>query len=117
VFVLSMRALQVLDFYQQILQLTLNTYTYIERKSMTTLVANTFNLFGFSSVANWFKNLDAQLTHYRQVKQTMKELQKLNDRELNDIGIARGDIWAIAHGDTSFKRAVIEENKNLKGWV
>jgi uncharacterized protein YjiS (DUF1127 family) len=84
---------------------------------MTTLVANTFSLIGLSSISNWFKKLDTELKQYRRVKQTMKELQKLNDRELNDIGIARGDIWAIAHGDTSFKRAVVEENKNLKGWV
>jgi uncharacterized protein YjiS (DUF1127 family) len=84
---------------------------------MTTLVANTFNWFGFSSVANWFKKLDAQLQQHRRVKDTMKELQKLTDRELNDIGLARGDIWAVAHGDDSFKRAVVEENTNLKGWV
>ena len=28
---------------------------------------------------------------------TYKELNKLTDFELNDIGIARGDIWFIAH--------------------
>ena len=67
---------------------------------MTTIVANTFNWIGLDGIANWFKNLNAQIERNRQINQTMKELAKLNDRELNDIGIARGDIWAVAHGDT-----------------
>jgi uncharacterized protein YjiS (DUF1127 family) len=51
------------------------------------------------------------------IRATIKELNKLNDKELNDIGIARGDIWAVAHGDTSYKRNEVKENANLKGWV
>ena len=47
---------------------------------------------------------------------TYKELSKLTNFELNDIGICRGDIHSIASGDTSMKRGV-EANKNLKGWV
>jgi len=43
-------------------------------------------------------------------------LNKLSDRELNDIGLARGDIWAVAHEDASFKRFE-DTNKNLEGWV
>jgi hypothetical protein len=44
----------------------------------------------------------------------VKELSRLTDYELNDIGIARGDIYSIAKGDTDMKRSV---NQNLKGWV
>ena len=85
---------------------------------MTTIVANTFNWIGLDGIANWFKNLNAQIERNRQINQTMKELAKLNDRELNDIGIARGDIWAVAHGDTDFTRNVkTDSNNNLKGWV
>jgi uncharacterized protein YjiS (DUF1127 family) len=85
---------------------------------MTTIVANTFNWIGLDGIANWFKNLNAQIERNRQIKQTMKELARLNDRELNDIGIARGDIWAVAHGDTDYARnAKPESNENLKGWV
>jgi len=47
---------------------------------------------------------------------TYKELSKLTNFELNDIGICRGDIHSIASGDTSMKRGV-EANKNLRGWV
>ena len=49
-------------------------------------------------------------------KQTYKELIKLTDFELNDIGICRGDIRNIARGDTTIKRG-IEVNENLRGSV
>ena len=47
---------------------------------------------------------------------TYKELNKLNDFELNDIGICRGDIKNIARGDRTIVRG-IEVNENLKGSV
>jgi len=53
----------------------------------------------------------------RAIKSTINELNKLTNRELNDIGLSRGDIWAIAHDDQSFKRMQTESNDNLKGWV
>jgi uncharacterized protein YjiS (DUF1127 family) len=49
-------------------------------------------------------------------KQTYKELSKLNDYELNDSGICRGDIRNIARGDRTIKRG-IEVNENLRGSV
>ena len=49
-------------------------------------------------------------------KQTYKELSKLNDYELNDIGICRGDIHSIASGDRTIKRG-IEVNENLRGSI
>ena len=49
-------------------------------------------------------------------KQTYNELSKLNDFELNDIGICRGDIRNIARGDKTIRRGV-EVNENLKGSV
>ena len=39
-------------------------------------------------------------------RETIKELSKLSDKELNDIGINRGEIYSVAH-----------RNENLKGWV
>jgi len=89
---------------------------------MTTMVANTFNWIGFSSVFNWFKKLEAQLEHNRKANQTIKELSKLTDRELNDIGISRGDIYAVAHYENNYKiasdaREEARANANLKGWV
>lgn len=83
---------------------------------MTTLVANTFSWVGLTGVATWFKRQNAKLEHARRVRSTIKELNKLSDRELNDIGLARGDIWAVAHEDADYKRFA-ETNNNLKGWV
>lgn len=71
---------------------------------------------GLPSVSAWFKRQAEKLEKARRVRSTIKELSRLSDRELNDIGIARGDIWAIAHEDPSFKRFA-ETNKNLEGWV
>lgn len=47
---------------------------------------------------------------------TVKELSNLNDFELNDIGICRGDIRNIARGDRTIVRG-IEVNENLRGSV
>ena len=47
---------------------------------------------------------------------TLKELSQLNDFELNDIGICRGDIKNIARGDRTIVRG-IEVNENLRGSV
>ena len=44
------------------------------------------------------------------IKSTEKELRKLSDKELNDIGINRGDIYSIARMDGDI-------NPNLKGHV
>jgi uncharacterized protein YjiS (DUF1127 family) len=82
---------------------------------MTTLI-NTASWIGLPSFAGWLKKLNAKLQYRRNVKQTIKELSRLSDRELNDMGVARGDIYSIAHGDESFTRSV-DVNKNLKGWV
>ena len=49
-------------------------------------------------------------------KRTVKELSRLTDFELNDIGICRGDIRNIARGDRTIVRG-IEVNENLRGSV
>ena len=49
-------------------------------------------------------------------KRTLKELSRLTDFELNDLGICRGDIKNIARGDRTIVRG-IEVNENLRGSV
>ena len=65
------------------------------------------------------KDITAAYRFQRDVRRTMNELAKLTDRELNDIGLARGDIYAVAHGDVTLRRNAenAEENPNLKGWI
>jgi len=82
---------------------------------MTTLI-NTASWIGLPSFAGWLKKLNAKLAHRAAVNQTIRELSRLNDRELNDMGISRGDIYSIANGTSDLIRGV-EANKNLKGWV
>lgn len=83
---------------------------------MTALAMRTAAWVGLPGLANWFKNLNTKLQHRRQVRQTINELSRLSDYELNDMGIARGDIYSIAHGTSDHRRGA-EVNKNLQGWV
>lgn len=49
---------------------------------------------------------------------TYKELNKLTDRELHDLGIGRSDIPSIAIGKFDDARMTkTKTNQNLKGWV
>jgi uncharacterized protein YjiS (DUF1127 family) len=79
---------------------------------MTALVANTFNLVGITSMANWFNKLNARLEQRRKINKTIQELEALTDFELADIGISRGMIKSVAR-ETYNPQA----NDNLKGWV
>jgi uncharacterized protein YjiS (DUF1127 family) len=83
---------------------------------MTTLIA-TANTFGMTGLANWFKNLANELQRRRNIKHTIKQLSALSNHDLNDIGIARGDIWHIAHTSFPKGKTVADVNRNLKGWV
>ena len=67
-------------------------------------------------VVTFFERIGTAMAKRAERRETFKTLHRLTDRELNDIGISRGDIHSIASGDTSMKRGV-EANKNLKGWV
>ena len=68
---------------------------------------------GFKDLRRSMKLRAEQRASY---KRTFNELSKLNDFELNDIGICRGDIRNIARGDRTIKRG-IEVNENLRGSV
>ncbi len=74
---------------------------------MTTLVANTF---GWSS--NWLRTLRVKMQARKAARNTVKELSRLTDYELNDIGMSRGEIRHIAN-----KHYNDILNENLKGWV
>ena len=82
---------------------------------MTSLIY-TADKIGLPSLAGWFKKVNAKRAYNARVRQTIKELHQLTDHELNDIGIARGDIYGVAVGDGTLTRSV-KTNKNLGGWV
>jgi uncharacterized protein YjiS (DUF1127 family) len=68
---------------------------------------------------NFFKKLINNYKVAKAIKSTENELRKLTDKELNDIGISRGDIYAIARQDADLKRSSVDApfNPNLKGFV
>lgn len=39
-------------------------------------------------------------------RETFNELHKLTDRELNDMGISRGEIWSVAYSDYRGERRI-----------
>jgi uncharacterized protein YjiS (DUF1127 family) len=51
------------------------------------------------------------------VRKTKIELSQLSDHELKDLGIGRSDITSIANGTFHDNRSIVEENRNLRGWV
>ena len=86
---------------------------------MTSLIM-TADKIGLHGLADWFKRQVTAYNEWKATRSTINELNKLTDRELNDIGIARGDIYAIARGDETLERVRrdnLKENANLKGWV
>ena len=64
------------------------------------------------------KNFLQKINSQRMARVTEKALYRLSDRELHDIGIARGDIYSLARGDKTLKKSdKMEVNPNLKGWI
>ena len=59
---------------------------------------------------NFLQKITKSYSKSRQYHKTVKELRSLTDKELNDIGINRGEIHSIASMD-------VDMNSNLKGWV
>ena len=54
-----------------------------------------------------------------QQRKTYKELSKLSDADLFDIGLCRGDIYSISRGNLKDASEEIKArtNNNLRGWV
>ena len=83
---------------------------------MTQAIIAAGNALHINAVLDFFRDIKRSYARRQRVNATIKELNRLSDRELNDIGLARGDIWAVAHEDADYKRFA-ETNNNLKGWV
>lgn len=48
------------------------------------------------SIMRFARNLDRDMTYRKRVASTMNELSNLSDRELNDIGVNRGNIRSVS---------------------
>ena len=81
---------------------------------MTQYVLTVTEWVNLDGIFEYFRKLKKSYEHHKKVNETIKELSKLSDRELRDIGINRGEIYAIANETHSDN---LELNHNLKGWV
>ena len=79
------------------------------------LVLSNYLLKPIESLLDFLKSWNSYVKRQRVYKQTVKELSALSDYELNDIGIARGDIRSLARQDAEMKKTQV--NSNLAGWV
>ena len=82
--------------------------------------SNWLNISGiFEVFSDMYRNFKLRARKRALRKQTLRELYKLSDRELHDIGIGRSDIMSLANG--TFQDKDVPETKNtndnLKGWV
>ena len=71
------------------------------------LAAHSYSTRAIETIIEAFISFKQERAAKKLAKQTIKELSKLTDKELNDIGLSRGDIWYVAH----------HQNDNLRGWV
>jgi len=82
--------------------------------------SNWLNISGLFEVFNdIYRNLKLRARKRAVRKQTLRELYRLSDHELHDIGISRSDIMSLAN--RTFQDKDVPETKNtndnLKGWV
>lgn len=62
---------------------------------MTSITLNADKI-SLKPLIDWFKRLDQSMSRNREIRQTIKELNRLTDKELKDIGITRGMIRSVA---------------------
>ena len=67
------------------------------------LTLNNYLLNPINGFLNLIKDFRKAMNDHARINATIKELRKLSDRELNDIGINRGDIYSVARMDADMK--------------
>ena len=55
-----------------------------------------------SALFDLFKDLKSSRKEISEARKTIRELSKLSDADLMDIGLCRGDIWNVAHHKTDY---------------
>ena len=68
------------------------------------LIQVTFIQAAISGLVDIVKQLKASYKLSVEIRQTIKELSQLSDKELNDIGISSGDIYSVANGSSDHIR-------------
>ena len=79
------------------------------------LAAHNYSTRAIELIIEAFRSLSQHQAHRKAIRDTEKELAKLSDKDLADIGLCRGDIYSIARSVDTI--ANTKANNNLKGWV
>ena len=74
----------------------INTYT--KEKKMTNVILTVSNWLNFGFIIDTYMTVVRSIERRAHIRSTIKELNKLSDRELDDMGICRGMIVEIAQG-------------------
>ena len=80
------------------------------------LTAHNYSTRAIELIIELFRSFLRYRTNQAAIRQTIRELNMLTDRELADIGMCRGDIYSVARQDADMKISA-ETNSNMKGWV
>ena len=67
------------------------------------LTLNNYLMNPINGFINLLKDFRQAMEDRNRINDTVKELSKLSDKELNDIGINRGDIYSIARMDVDMR--------------
>ncbi len=70
------------------------------------LAAHSYSTRAIETIIEALRTLIQHRANRKMIRETERELSKLTDYELADIGLGRGDIHHVARS-----------NPNLKGWV
>ena len=74
----------------------------------TILTIQNYLLNPVSELLTLIGNLKFKYLNHREQRSAVKELRALTDRQLNDMGITRGEIHDVVYNGV---------NRNLKDWV
>ena len=70
------------------------------------LAAHSYSTRAIETIIEALRSLNQYRANRKIIRATEKELSKLTDHELADIGLSRGEIYYVARS-----------NENLRGWV
>ena len=94
------------------------THTFIihleNKMTQAILAAHGYTTRSIELIINAFRDFRNWRIERKAIRETEKELGRLSDADLMDIGISRGEISYIARKKDTIENCV---NTNLKGWV
>ena len=79
------------------------------------LTAHNYSTRAIELILEALKSIYNDWIDHKAISETEKELGKLSNKELADIGICRGDIYELARSKPAIEQ--VKANKNLQGWV